>query len=205
MFLIALAAQISAPAPERPNRWFSSDDTPPYLIRAGSGLWRVSIRVTVAPDGKLRSCDVESSGGISDLNKRTCGIVVRRAKFQPARVDGLPVFGVYRNSVVWAVVDAPVDTSKVMYPDVEVTVARLPTRLKSPTFVGVAFAVDTAANKSSCVMDVAVDPEQVENHPALVPIACEQIMAKYQATPATDGTGKAVLSVQSALVQFSAE
>jgi hypothetical protein len=147
---------------------------------------------------------VESKGGISDLNKLTCGIVVRRAKFRPARVDGLAVFGVYRNSIVWVVADAPVDTSKVMHPDVEVTVARLPRRLKSPTFVGVAFAVDTAANKSSCVMDVSVDQE-VENHPALVPTACEQIMEKYQATPATDGTGKAVLSVQSALVQFSAK
>lgn len=182
---------------------FSVEDVPEYLLKSGSGLWQVPIRVNVAPDGKVRSCEVEGSGGISDLKRRTCQIVMRRAKFRGARIDGLPTYGVFRTSIMWAVADSPWDTSKALNSDIEVTVQRLPRGVKSPSFVSVMFAVDAAGNKSACVANDLKGTNRVENHPTLVPIACEQIIKNYRAIPAKDETGKATLSVQTALVRFS--
>jgi hypothetical protein len=204
MFWIALAAQISAPIPETPTSWFSPNDMPIYLLQEGSGFWQVPIRVNVRPDGKVRSCDVEAAGGVPDLNELTCRLIMRRAKFQPARIEGIPSAAVYRTSIMWVVADAPWDTSKAINADVDVAIERLPTGLKSPTFVRVMFAVDTMGSKSSCAADTSKGLQRIENHPALVPVACQQIMEMYRASPATDVTGRPVLSVQSALVRFSA-
>lgn len=203
MFWIAAAAQVVAPFPEKATSWFSLDDMPIYLLKQGPGLWQVPIRVTVEPQGKLRSCEVEATGGIADLNRLTCRIVMRRAKFQPARIQGAPAIGVYRTSIMWVVADAPWDTSTAINADVDVTVERLPAGIQPPTFVKVAFAVDAGGGKSSCAPDATKDIHRIENHPALVPIACDQVMKTYRATPATDAAGTPVTSVQNALVRFS--
>jgi len=104
---------------------------------------------------------------------------------------------------MWAVADAPWDTSKAINADVDVTVERLPAGVQSPTFVKVAFAVEAGGGKSSCAPDGTKDIHRIENHPALIPIACDQIMKSYRATPAADTAGRPVTSVQNALVRFS--
>jgi hypothetical protein len=202
MFWIALAAQISAPAPEMQKSWFSADDVPSYLVDAAPGIWQVPVRVIVAPDGKVRSCDVESAGGMANLKSLTCGIMMRRGKFRAANVDGVPTFGVYRTNVKWAVTDGPFDTSKVMSADLEVALNQLPAGTKSPTHVRVAFVVDSTGTKSACVADTTRSFDIVENDPALIPVACDQVMKSYSATPAKDAQGKPVLSVQTAVVRF---
>jgi len=203
MFWIVVAAQVSAPVAEKATSWFTPDDMPIELVKQGPGLWQVPLRVTVEPNGKVRSCEVEATGGMADLSRLTCRIVMRRAKFQPAKLEGAAAIGVYRTSIMWVVADAPWDTSKAINADIDVTVARLPATVQSPTFVKVAFAVDAEGGKSLCAADAAKELHRIENHPALVPIACDQVMKSYRATPATDGTGKPVTSVQTALVRFS--
>lgn len=203
MFWIAVVAQAIAPLPEKATNWFSPDDMPIYLLKQGPALWQVPIRVTVEPSGKVRSCEVEATGGIADLNRLTCRIMMRRAKFQPAQLHGAPAIGVYRTSIMWAVADEPWDTSKAINADVDVTVERLPTGVQSPSFVKVAFAVEAGGGKSSCAPDATKDIRRIENHPALVPNACDQVMKSYRATPAADTAGKPVTSVQNALVRFS--
>lgn len=203
MFWIALAAQVTAPIAERPAALFTVEDMPEYLLRAGPGVWQVPVRISVAPDGKVRGCDVEASSGIADLNRLTCRILSRRARFQPARINGVPTVGVYRTSILWTVADAPWDTSKALRADIEVTLKRLPAGLESPTFVKVSFLVDAVGKKSSCVAGDVEGSERLNHHPALVPVACEQIISGYRATPAVDETGRPALSVQNALVRFS--
>ena len=161
------------------------------------------IRVNIAPDGTIRNCEVEGVGGINELNKLTCQIVAGKATFQPASIAGVPSFGVYRTSVTWAVADGPVNLSKVSNPDVDVTVEHLPAGLQAPTLVKVAFVVDALGRISSCMVDGAEGLERAENHPALVPIACEQVLQQYRAKPTMDATKKPIASVQNALVRFS--
>lgn len=204
MFWIALAAQLSAPQPTNRTNWFSADDVPRYLMEQGTGVWQVGIRVNVAPDGKIEDCEVEKSDGVPDLNKLTCEIVIVRAKFRPAHLaDGSPAYGVYRTSVKWAVSDEPSDISKITSPDLDVTVAALPRGVKSPSLVRVMFAVDATGKASSCIAEPWPDFDKSENNPALVPVACEQILQHYTATPAKDAAGRPVASVQDALVRFS--
>ncbi len=204
MFWIALAAQIAAPVPGDGTLWFRPDDTPVDLLIKGTGLWQTSVRLTVTPEGTLQSCDIEKSSGIRDLDNWTCKLLLRRAKFQAARIDGAPTFGVFRTSIIWAVADAPWDTSKMAIPDIEVSVRQLPAGLASPTYVRVMFVVDEAGAKSSCTAEDLKTPDRKTNHPALVPVACEQVLKLLNAAPVTDRTGKRVVSVQNARVRFSA-
>ena len=203
MFWLAFATQISASVAENANVWFNPQDVPEYLLRQGSGLWQVPIRITVNPDGRMQKCEIERTSGIADLDRLTCRIVLMRAKFKPASIDGTASFGVYRASIQWAVADVPWDTSKISNPDVDVTVERLPDRVTSPALVKVMFAVDASGNKSSCTADEAREFVRATNHPALVSIACDQIVDKYQATPALDQAGKPISSIQNGLVRFS--
>jgi hypothetical protein len=204
MFWIALAAQLSAPVPLNAGHWMTSDDVPVYLIQSGSGLWQVKVRIKVAPDGAVQGCEVESSGGIRQLDNLTCGILSNRAKFRPAQWgDGTPAFGIYRTTILWAVSESPWDTSKVSSPDLVIFVKSLPPGVRSPSLVWVMFEVDAEGRTSSCIAEPRLPIEHVDNNPALVPIACDQLMKSYKAVPAKDSASKAIPSVQNALVRFS--
>jgi hypothetical protein len=128
--------------------------------------------------------------------------MLRRSKFRPASIDGLPSYGVYRTTILWAIADQPLDLSKVTNPDIEVSVERLPPDVKSPALVAVMFAVDPSGAKNSCAADGS-SHEEAQNHPALIRIACDQIMQGFRANPAKDSTGKQLMSVQNALVEFT--
>jgi hypothetical protein len=206
MFWIALAgaAQLSAPQPVNLDKWFSFEDVPTYLVEKDSGVWLVGIRVDVAPDGSIQRCEAEKSSRIPELDKLTCSIVLLRGRFLPARsTSGSPATGVYRDSVSWSVGAGTAEAPYASNPDVDVYVQSLPRGIKSPTFVRVMFAVDQAGNKSSCVAEPGPSMQKINNDPVLVPIACEQVMSTYRATPAKDGLGNPVPSIQDALVRFS--
>lgn len=205
MLWMAPTAQFTAPVPVQPHSWMSADDVPLYLLNGSAGgIWMVPIRVTVAPDGNIRSCEAEPLSKIPALDAHTCKIIVSRGRFQPARVGGVPRFGVYRTTIKYFVVDGPPDDqlSKNSYPDIDVTVKTLPAKVKSPSLVRVMFAVDADGTKSSCTADESEGMEKVDNNPMLLPIACDQIMSGYRAIPAVE-SGKPVASVQTALVRFS--
>ena len=206
MLWIVLAAEITAVVPENPARWFSAIDTPPYLVQAGPGLWRVPIRITVGPDGKSQSCAVEASSDIPRLDALTCRLMLRRARFKPATINGVPSAGVYRTKINWLVADRPIDGLETSDADLYLDVLRLPAGLDSPARVPIKFMVDADGNTSSCTVAPFADfwPEPPAQHyPALVEIACERYLDGYKALVATDSTGKPVPSIQNALVHFS--
>jgi hypothetical protein len=200
----AASASLSAPVPKNLGKWFYADDVPPYLIAKGDGLWLVGVRIGVRPDGAIDGCQVEASSGIAQLDAFTCRKILRRAKFVPATAaDGKPAFGVFRRSIMWAVSSAPRDTSDARRPDLQVQVQKLPSDVKSPTFVSVMFAVDQSGNIGSCRAEPTKAFEHVDNVPALVPIACNRIAKAYKPVPAKDAGGNAISSVQDALVRFT--
>src|SRR5947209_4490458 len=127
MLWLALAALFSLPMPvgvPLPDirAVFSADDFPEYLERAG-GAWIVHTRTTVRPDGTIQSCATELSSGDSKLDAYTCALIVKRAKFLPARwTDGSPVYGVIRVPVVWVVGSVPDEAMlKSISPDLELS------------------------------------------------------------------------------------
>jgi hypothetical protein len=207
MFWIALAAaaQISTPVPQNLRHWFSNEDVPVFLLQQNSGFWTVGIRIDVASDGKVRSCGIETSGGIPDLDALTCQIVRQRAKFRSAHwIDGSPTLGVYRTSVNWAVSVVPTDWTEVSNPVLDLSVDHLPSGAKSPTLVRVMFAVDPLSGISSCAAEPGDNFERAENIIALVPIACQELIKSYRPVPPKDRDGRSVSSVQDAVVRFSA-
>lgn len=204
MFWIALAAQLSAPVLTNLDHWFDADDVPQYLLAKSNGVWLVSIRMTVNANGAIQRCEIEKGSGISDLDNFTCHLASRRGRFQPARSgDGSAVFGVYRTFVTWAVSDAPWDVSQISRPDLDLHMPNLPSGVRSPTLVHTMFAVDAKGQMSGCTVEPKPKPKRDENDPALVPIACDQLMKSFRPVPATDGNGLPVPSVQDALVRFS--
>lgn len=205
MLGIALAAQLSAAAPKNLRSWFGPRDMPTSVMVAGTGRSVVSIRVLVRPDGNIGGCTVETGSRVPILNSLSCSLVVRRAKFDPARwSDGSPVFGVYRTAVSWIVSDVPLKVPRVSNPDIEVSVQTLPSGIKDPSLVRAMLAVEANGTIRSCTANNAESFERAENLPALIPTACDQLINGYKPLPVVDTTGKPVRSVQDVLVGFTA-
>jgi hypothetical protein len=200
MLWIAAAAQLSAPLPVGHQSWWSPDDMPAYVQLEGVDR-TVPLRLVVKPDGKLQGCEIETGSGDAKLDQYTCVVALRRAKYTPARwIDGTPSYGAHRMPVTWAIGSPPLKSS--IRGDVELTVSTLPQRIKSPAFVGVIFAADEAGHPLSCTAtptEWQADPRSL----ALVPLACDELMKRYTAMPVRDEGGKAVRSVQNAVIRFS--
>ena len=86
-----------------PGSWASNDDYPTgALRREEQGTTRFTVQV--GADGRVTSCSVTGSSGSDELDRTTCSLVSRRARFNPG-VDGNgnPVGGTYSNAVRWVV------------------------------------------------------------------------------------------------------
>jgi protein TonB len=73
----------------RPNLggYFSVDDYPVAALRAGhEGM--VGFRLTVGRDGRVSRCRVTATSGSMALDRATCAILRRRARYWPARDAG---------------------------------------------------------------------------------------------------------------------
>lgn len=203
MLWISLAVAVSAPLPTNLHDWFSSKDVPAYVMQRGPGIWTVGVRVIVEPSGTIQGCAIESSSGIPDLDSLTCHLIVDRAKFGAARVDGSTIVGIYRTSVQWALANPFWDTSKASNADIDVFVQSLPPGVHSPALIRTMFAVDVLGRISSCTVEPGPALEQIDNSSALASVACDQLTRTYRAIPAKDSSGSAIPSVQDAQVRFS--
>lgn len=209
--LLASAAQFSLPEvvgltiPDV-RAVFSPDDMPAYVQLEGVTRF-VFTRTTVSPSGKVQDCAAERSGGDAKLDAWTCAIILRRAKFQPATwIDGSPAFGVLRVPVTWAIGSPPSqsETAKAYPPDIDMTVNQLPKGAKPPVSVALMIAVDESGKVVSCRERLPTwKAAHAKSYPALVSIACEQMVSHFTAAPAKDTAGKSVRSVQSATVSFT--
>lgn len=102
---------VAPPAPPPPvsraatpiNRaeWVQEWDYPPlfYNKRVGG---RVAFALIVSEYGVPTSCTVETSSGYPEMDSYTCDLIMRRARFDPARSpSGVNIPGIYRTAVVW--------------------------------------------------------------------------------------------------------
>lgn len=84
-----------------PARWLSTSDYKSSWVRqelTGTARFRLQIAAT----GKVTGCTVTGSTGHEALDRATCTLIARRAKFEPARgKQGEPVASSYTSAVVW--------------------------------------------------------------------------------------------------------
>jgi TonB family protein len=100
------AANAAAPAkPAMPRgdvgRWIG--DYPSGALR-DRREGTVSFRLTVGYDGRVVGCTITQSSGHQDLDEATCGGLVKRGRFDPAKDNnGKPVSGSYESRVSWKI------------------------------------------------------------------------------------------------------
>ena len=119
--LLVLALTAASP-PTWGKRWaISVDDYPPAARRANLiGMTRYELAVDAA--GVPTNCTIIKSSGHQILDDRTCELVMKRARFNPARDDaGNAVAGTFRHQVWWQL--APVQTFEPAFAGFAVTVA----------------------------------------------------------------------------------
>lgn len=67
-----------------PANWLSNDDYPSQSLAEGE-RGAVSIRLDIADTGKVTNCSVLVSSGFKRLDDQTCQVVMKRARYEPAR------------------------------------------------------------------------------------------------------------------------
>lgn len=191
MFWLSVASLFSAPAPVGFYPWFSHDDVP-TSVRSKGGHYSVLFRTVVGPNGVLQGCEIERSSPDNALDAFTCSLVVKRAKLKPARwVDGSPVVGVFRSTVVW---QAREDSMK-RPSDLVLSVDRLPKGVRSPAYISVKFAADDKGKPVACGAG-----DQADNL-AMVELACGEFVKRFAAIPPKNASGTPVRSVQNGTVR----
>ena len=105
------ASVTPAPPPDTPARalgrassWIGTADYRPSWIRRGlEGT--VGFALAIGANGRVESCAVTASSGHAALDRATCDLVTKRARFEPAVSGrtGKPVAGAYRGRVQWVV------------------------------------------------------------------------------------------------------
>lgn len=87
--------------PINADRWIRADDYPKGGLHAGESA-SIHFRVSVGRDGKVEDCAVQSATQGADFARRTCTLISRRAKFDPALdTEGKPVPSYYVNTIRW--------------------------------------------------------------------------------------------------------
>jgi len=101
----ALLAVASVPLPVAQETWVTDGDYPPSALRAeaqGVTAYRLGVDASGFPTG----CDVLQTAGFAALDDRTCVLLMRRARFQPATDRrGRAVAGSFSGRLAWKIHD----------------------------------------------------------------------------------------------------
>ena len=80
---------------------FSADDYPQAALRR-SEQGTVAFTLSIDRRGRVERCDIATSSGSDDLDRATCSILQRRARFTPARdADGRAVADITNGRIRW--------------------------------------------------------------------------------------------------------
>ena len=97
-------AQVKGAKPRgAPGNWVSPNDYPPTDLRLEhTGVTR--FRLSIGPDGRVKTCTVTGSSGWPGLDSAACAKLTARARFDPA-IDstGARVEGTFSSSVHWQI------------------------------------------------------------------------------------------------------
>lgn len=83
----ALLADFGGATPISPDAWFNATDFGPDPISAGKAV----VALRIGWPGNVTECRVTRSSGSTNRDRRTCELIVQRARFMPALDEkGLP-------------------------------------------------------------------------------------------------------------------
>lgn len=81
-------------------------DYPDTARAAGAeGVTRMTLAIGV--NGWATECTIDASSGHVELDRISCGLALRRYRFQPATRDGQPVPSTYSMSMTWILPPTP--------------------------------------------------------------------------------------------------
>ena len=86
-----------------PQGWVSTNDYPRRALTRG---WEgdLTYALDVGANGGVQRCRITSSTGYDILDRTTCDVIERRARFEPATdSSGNAVFGTFRGKVSWLI------------------------------------------------------------------------------------------------------
>jgi protein TonB len=84
-----------------PRSWVTEADYRSSWINRGM-VGTARFRLQVAAGGRVENCTITGSSGFAELDKATCELVTRRARFDPAKdASGAATPGSYSSSVRW--------------------------------------------------------------------------------------------------------
>ncbi|MWV27732.1 TonB family protein [Aurantiacibacter rhizosphaerae] len=94
---------IAASPRNGPAGWITTNDyARSDLVRDREGT--AGYRLVIGSDGKVDACEITRSSGHSTLDRNTCRLLERRARFDPAKNDrGETTVGTYTGSVTWQI------------------------------------------------------------------------------------------------------
>lgn len=106
--LLLVAGQPTVSRPINRGSWFQASDYPFEAAKFGLA-GKVRFRLAIDPHGRVTGCEILQSAR-PVLDAVTCRVLVKRARFEPARgSSGEAVASTYESQVTWAVPeDAPV-------------------------------------------------------------------------------------------------
>lgn len=108
----------SLPAPDSPalvlgralSRLFTIDDYPVAALEARQ-QGRVTVELRVTTEGRVESCQIIDSAGSAALDRTTCSVLTRRARFRPARdCTGQSVPDRIRQTIHWEMDSLPYES-----------------------------------------------------------------------------------------------
>jgi len=89
------------PVPIAPENWFRDTDLPECRF-GGCSDGRVGFTLIVNAEGRPTDCSITRTSGLRDLDLKTCSILLRRARFDPAtNGNGEPKRARYASALRW--------------------------------------------------------------------------------------------------------
>lgn len=207
LLLMALTQAVERTSPSAAralNDPLTSRDYPKSALRSHASGY-TETETLISPDGKALHCRITRPSGVPDLDRATCSLIMRRARFAAARdATGKPSFGTIRKITSWLAADSPqaVERLKLRYPKpretvLDLKVRGLPKGIVSPVEVTLTVAVSDRGAITSCTL---TSPTTAE---ALEAAGCQQVLLLQPLVVALSPDGTAVSTIRDLKVAFS--
>jgi hypothetical protein len=189
--MLALIVGVAAMLPQLVSLPPKPVSEPRALPRKGEAV--SGFALTISPSGKVVDCRLQATSFYPELDAKGCP-ALEVAPFAPATdPNGDPAYGVVDVQVKWpqgvATVGAP-------YPDVELSLARLPAGVTGRPVADLVLSVSRTGGIDAC--DVVASTGSA----ALDSVACSSGVKAAKVGPATAPDSSAVPSVRSLRVRF---